>query len=187
MDILDAFQNLSPISRQSTEEIQKIVIAKRYSKGQQLLKLNEIDRYFHFIAKGSARVFYVWEGQDITDYFALDGQFIGGLESLFSEKHTHKGIELTEDSLVESFNYQEFERLCTQHHDIERLGRKLITSLFILAQEVVEDLRFLSAAERYEQLQKRHPGISNRIPLKHIASYLSISTVSLSRIRGGKQ
>jgi hypothetical protein len=32
-----------------------------------------------------------------------------------------------------------------------------------------------------------YPGIENRIALKHIATYLGITQVSLSRIRGGKQ
>lgn len=187
MDIIDAFQKLSPISPGSVRELQKIIVAKHYPKGQHLLQLWEVDHYFHFIAKGSARVYYLREGNDITDYFALDGQFIGGLESLYAGKPSPKAIELTEDALVQSFNYHQFEALCEQYHDIERLGRKIVTSLFIIAQEVVEDLRFLSAAERYEQVEKRHPGISNRIPLKHIASYLNISTVSLSRIRSGKQ
>ncbi len=187
MDIIDTCHELSPFSKKSSEELRKIIVQKEHPKGAHLLRLGEIDRYFHFIQEGSARVYYYRAGEDITDYFALDGQFIGGLESLFEQKRTHKAIELTEASQVQSFDYSKFEKLCERHHDIERLGRKLVTYLFIMAQEVVEDLRFLSAAERYEQVEKRHPGISNRVPLKHIASYLSISTVSLSRIRAGKQ
>jgi hypothetical protein len=45
----------------------------------------------------------------------------------------------------------------------------------------------MTASERYAELEKKYPGISNRIPLKHIASYLGTTPVSLSRIRSGNQ
>jgi hypothetical protein len=37
--------------------------------------------------------------------------------------------------------------------------------------------------ERYELFLKDYPGLANRIPLFHIANYLGISSVQLSRIR----
>lgn len=187
MTIFEAFQQFTAISPRPLQELQQLIVEEKYSKGEHLLRFGEYDKDFFFIVEGSARAYYLRDGTDITDYFALDGQFIGGLESLFQAEPALKAIELTEDSVVQSFNYIEFEKVCTKHHELERLGRKLVTHLFILAQQVVEDLRFLSAAQRYEQLQIRHPGISNRVPLKHIASYLNISIVSLSRIRSGKQ
>lgn len=187
MEIADALNEISPVSDTSIKKLQQIVVQKDYEKGDHLLDLWHVNHHFHFIMNGSARVYYLQEGRDISHYFALDGQFIGGLESLFTGEPSHKAIEITEDSTVQSFLYRDFENLCYQHHDIERLGRKLATFAFLDAQKLVEDIRFLSAAERYKELEERHPGISNRIPLKHLASYLNISPVSLSRIRSGKQ
>lgn len=178
---------ISPVSDPSKNTLQQFVTRNDYQRGDHLLDMGQINYHFHFIVEGSARVYYLREGRDISHYFALDGQFIGGLESLFTGEPSNKAIELTEDSVVHSFPYSDFEGLCDQHHDIERLGRKLATFAFLDAQKLVEDVRFLSAAERYQELKERHPGISNRIPLKHLASYLNISPVSLSRIRSGKQ
>lgn len=187
MEIIDALDEISPVSDTSREELQKITAQKAYLKGDHLLKLWHVSRHLHYIVSGSARIYYMREGRDISDYFAMDGQFIGGLESLFTGEPSHKAIELTEDSVVQSFLYSDFEDLCHKHHDVERLGRKLATFAFLDAQKLVESTRFLSAAERYEELKERHPGISNHIPLRHLASYLNISPVSLSRIRSGEQ
>lgn len=187
MEITDALDKISSISDISRKKLQKIAVQKSYAKGDRLPELWHIDRHLHYIVSGSARVYYLREGRDISDYFAMDGQFIGGLESLFTGEPSHKAIELTEDSVVQSLLYSDFEKLCDQHRDIERLGRKLAIFAFLDAQKLVESIRFLSAAERYEELKKRHPGISNRIPLRYLASYLNISPVSLSRIRSGKQ
>ncbi|MGE0589799.1 MAG: Crp/Fnr family transcriptional regulator [Cyclobacteriaceae bacterium] len=187
MDIFTAITHVSPLSATSMEEFKDIVQQKEYAKGHALLDLWQVDRHFHFIVKGSGRVYYLRNGNDVTDYIAMDGQFIGGLESLFTHQPSHKAIELMEDSVVQSFSFEKFEALCTKHHDIERLGRKLATFAFLEGQRRIEAIRFLSAAERYAELEKKYPGISNRIPLKHIASYLGTTQVSLSRIRGGVQ
>ncbi len=46
----------------------------------------------------------------------------------------------------------------------------------------LESIQFHTAEERYLQLLKT-PNMLKRVPLKHIASYLGITQVSLSRIR----
>jgi len=50
-----------------------------------------------------------------------------------------------------------------------------------------QSLLVKDASQRYNELIELHPEILQRIPLGHIASYLGISQVSLSRIRAGKQ
>ena len=92
-----------------------------------------------------------------------------------------------EDSDVEYFSYTTFDRLCEQHHDLERARRKLTIFGMIEGQKRIESIRFFSAREKYEELERLYPGITNRAPLKHIASYLGVTQVSISRIRAGKQ
>lgn len=187
MEIIESLCKICPISELSKQEFLSIIIENNYSKGHSLLNLWETDKYFHYIVKGSGRVYYLRNGLDITDYFAMDGQFLGGIESLFTRKPSHKAIELTEDSTVQSFLYSDFEELCNKYHDIEKLGRKMAIFAFLEGQKRIESIRFLSAAERYHELEKKYPGISNRIQLKHIASYLGTTQVSISRIRKGIQ
>lgn len=185
--MLEAFNAFGPLKADSKEALQNIISEKKYIKGQHLLEIGQIDRYLHFIVKGSGRVYYLKDGQDVTDYFALDGGFLGGLESTFTGQASHKAMELTEDAIVQSVVYAQFEKLCDQFHDIEKMGRKLAIFAFLGAQKQIESIRFLSASERYRQLEEEYPGISNRIPLKYIASYLGTTQVSLSRIRSGYQ
>ncbi|XOV92543.1 MAG: Crp/Fnr family transcriptional regulator [Bacteroidota bacterium] len=187
MDMFTAISQISPLSIESLDNLRAITLEKSYPKGHHLLDLWQVDRNFHFIVKGSGRVYYLRNGLDVTDYIAMDGQFLGGLESLFTKAPSHKAIELTEDSVIQSFSYEKFESLCYEYHDIERLGRKMAIFAFLECQRRIEAIRFLSAAERYIELEKKYPGISNRIPLKHIASYLGTTQVSLSRIRAGNQ
>ncbi|HRD39268.1 MAG TPA: Crp/Fnr family transcriptional regulator, partial [Bacteroidia bacterium] len=50
----------------------------------------------------------------------------------------------------------------------------------------IESIQFHTAEERYKALLKEAPDVIKRVPLKYIASYLGITPVSLSRIRGQK-
>jgi len=73
--------------------------------------------------------------------------------------------------------------LFDQYPDIERLFRKIIEQAYVHTVNRMEAIQFHSAEERYAQLLEEKPSLIQRISLKHIASYLGITQVSLSRIR----
>ena len=185
--IVERLHMVSPLSDLSRENLSAIVKRKDVKKGAHLVRIGKEVTDFFFIAYGLARVYYVRNGEDVTDYFACDGDFIGAVPALFTGGRSNKAVETLEDSEVYHFSYAEFERLCLENHDIERAGRRLAVLAFLDVQQRIEDMRFLSARERYELLETRHPGITNRLPLRHVASYLGTTNVSISRIRAGKQ
>lgn len=180
---LAAIHQVSALSTEAQEALLAHIQHRQLPRNHALLRIGQVSHHMHFIHRGLARVYYYFKELDVTTYFAMDNQFLGGIESLFTQQPSQKGIQLLEDADVYSINYAAFEMLCTQHHDIERAGRKMATYAFLIGQQRIESLRFHDARQRYEQLEKQYPGISNRAPLKYIASYLGITQVSLSRIR----
>jgi CRP-like cAMP-binding protein len=186
-EMIALLNEISPLGKAEQEALAKITSRKFYKKNTILLQLGEVSRKLYFIAKGLGRVYYIRDGNDITDYFAIDMNFMGGLPSYFTGEPSHKAMELLEDSeVIEIYNY-EFEKLCDQYHQIEKCGRKLAIIAFVECQSEIESIRFLSAKERYFEFERKYPGIINRAPLKHIASYLGTTQVSVSRIRAGIQ
>uniref|UniRef100_A0A7V2ZMH2 Crp/Fnr family transcriptional regulator n=1 Tax=Ignavibacterium album TaxID=591197 RepID=A0A7V2ZMH2_9BACT len=186
-EMIEVLNSISPLGKTEQEALAKICSRKSYKKNTVLLQLGEVSRKLYFIIKGLGRVYYIRDGNDVTDYFAMDMSFLGGLPSYFTGEPSHKAMELLEDSeVIEIYNY-EFEKLCDKYHQIEKCGRKLAIIAFVECQAEIESIRFLSAKERYFEFEKKYPGIINRAPLKHIASYLGTTQVSLSRIRAGIQ
>jgi len=180
---LAAIHRISPLSTEAQEALLPHIAYRQLPRQHELLRMGQVSHHIHYIDKGLARIYYYFNEIDVTTYFAMDQQFLGGIESLFTQQPSQKGIHLLEDSDVYSLPYAAFEKLCTQYHDLERAGRKMAIYAFLLGQQRIESLRFHDARQRYEQLEKQYPGISNRAPLKYIASYLGITQVSLSRIR----
>jgi CRP-like cAMP-binding protein len=185
--ILSIFNTINSLSDSTALALNELVKKKNFKKGDMLVRIGQVPLNFYFVEKGLARVFYVHKKIEVTDYFAIDNQFIGALPALFNGQPSHKAIEILEDSDVLYFSYAAFDKLCEQHHDLERAARKMTIFGMLEGQKRIESIRFLSAKERYEELERLYPGITNRAPLKHIASYLGTTQVSISRIRAGKQ
>jgi CRP-like cAMP-binding protein len=185
--VVELARHISPISTEAAETFDAIVRGRTVKKGTKLVRIGHRVPDFYFVVRGLARVYYQRNGDDVTDYFAFDGQFIGAIPALFNGMPSHKAVETLEETTIESFAYAAIEDLCARYHDLERFIRRLAVFAFLDVQERIEQMRFMSVRERYEDLERRHPGISNRVSLRHIASYVGTTNVSISRIRAGKQ
>ena len=181
--LLQMFQKISPLtesSRQAIEELASVVLIK---KNQNLQPIGVVCRTIYFVQKGLARIYYYKDGTDITEYFAFENEMIIRAESLFTEKPSKKGIQALEDTSFIGIASAALFELFDRHPDLERLFRKLIESAYVETVNRIENIQFHTAEERYAQLIHANPAMIRRIPLKHIASYLGITQVSLSRIR----
>lgn len=185
--IIQIFNAIGSLSEQAVADLSGIITFKKRPKGSHLLKIGHRADTMYFIERGLARAYYEHKGREVTDYFAIDGQFIGAVPSLFTGQPSKKGIQLIEDSDVYQFAASDFESLCARHHDLEHIARRMAQFGLIEEQERIESLRFNSMRERYELLERKYPGIMNRCPLRYIASYLGTTQVSISRIRSGIQ
>jgi CRP-like cAMP-binding protein len=134
-----------------------------------------------------ARIYYYKDGIDITESFAFENSLIARVESLFTGKPSKKGIQVLEDSDFIGINSPALFDLYDRFPEIERLFRKIFEAAYVDTVNRIESIQFHSAEERYRDLLKFSPDILQRVPLKHIASYLGITQVSLSRIRARGQ
>ena len=175
------------MSEETIRDFNSIISLDHFPKNTALLEIGKNATTMFFIRKGLARAFYFHDGRDVTDYFAIDGQFIGAVPSLINHQPSKKGIHLIENSEILYFYTSDFEKCCARHHDLERAGRKLTSFALLEEQERIESLRFYSVKEKYDLMEKKYPGIMNRSPLQYIASYIGTSQVSISRIRAGIQ
>lgn len=185
--IIAVLNHVSPLSAKAISDFESVIEYKTFHKGKELLAFNKLATHIYFIEHGLARVYYKREGKEVSDYFAIDGQFVGAVPSVFTKLPSKKAIHLLEDSSVYYFSIDDFERCCAKHHDLETAARKIAYYALVEEQERIESMRFNSVSQRYDELERKYPGITNRCPLKYIATYLGTSQVSISRIRGGNQ
>ncbi len=168
------------------DTISKVISFSRfkvYSKGEMITRTGDRADSAGFVISGVIRSYYVDnEGNDITQYFAAEGNWCvdSGMVG-FGEMQAN--WEAVEDSTVMLFDVKDMKELI--------YGDERLKSLWIEALEggmrykIYRENGFLveNATDRYIAFRKRYPMLAERVPLRHIATYLGITPESLSRIR----
>ena len=94
---------------------------------------------------------------------------------------------MVEDSDLLRIPARRLEELFEQSHDIAVWGLKLLDYYLREYENYFINDSWSDAREQYEALLRRNPELFQRVPLKHIASYLQITPQSLSRIRSSSK
>ncbi|MCH8516482.1 MAG: Crp/Fnr family transcriptional regulator [Cyclobacteriaceae bacterium] len=176
------FNQIYDISHAAKKALSAISSIKNYEKNELIQPIGSRCKTVYVIKKGAARIFYLKEGNDITEHFAFDNEVIVRAESLFTGNPTLKGIQAIEVTSLIAIDAPSLFTLYDEYHDIERLFRLIFEKEYVHTVKRIESLQFQSATERYADLLET-TNLVDKIPLKYIASYLGITQVSLSRIR----
>ena len=185
MQTLKYFSDKYPdISQKSLELLTKLATETSLKKNEPIVKLGDISKYFYLIKSGVVRSFYEDEkGKQYIRTIFTANKTTGCLSSLISEGNCKLTYECLTDCELYKFNFKEFKKLIKKNHEIAILYGKMLENVFLLLESKIYDLSVLDATERYLKLKNEIVNIEDLIPQYHIASYLNISPVQLSRIR----
>lgn len=160
-----------------------------FRKNETLKPAGATERYGYFILSGSCGVF-VWKA---NNYVCLDlmyeDAFFGDYMSLITAQPSPLETIALEDSTLLRISRQSIDQLKETPYGL-RLFLISAEATFVDKQKQQIDLLLKTAEARYLDLLEKQPNLILRTPQKHIASYLGITTQSLSRIRkriGGQQ
>lgn len=157
---------------------------KRFNRKDIIVDTGKICRNVYFINSGLIRVyFHDKEGNENTFHFSQEGSFVTDYESLMRKTPSNYTIQAMEDAELVVMSYDMLHDGFTSLRYGEKLGRVLIEHYFFLFSEKLRSMYTESPIERYQKMNQQFPGIFNRVPQHHIASYLNISSVHLSRLK----
>ena len=178
-----AMLSISPLQKETLEDIEQCLTAVHFPKNATIVEEGEISSKMYFIIKGAARAFYFHQEKEYTDWFMFENMFMCSLLSFFGGLPSAQTIEALEPSDMLVLTREQLNFLCDKHHDMQKLNSLILTYGLVSLQQNIIDQRFRTAQERYVVLLRNLPQIIQRVPLKHIASYLGVTQETLSRIR----
>lgn len=157
---------------------------KSLKKNDFIVKKGEKIEDFYLLTKGVVRSFVLdKDNKEHTRSLFRPGSTTGCLKGLISNKKAHLHYECLTDCEFYYGNFNEFKKLTEERIDFANQYSILLENIFFLLESKIHDLSVLNASERYLKMRKEYPNIENLINQYHIASYLNISPVQLSRIR----
>ena len=177
----------SPLSDLSPS-IQHAIFTHRQTftapKGHSLLDASEPWGHVYWLHSGVVRMYYLdTYGREHNKRFFLANDFFWPVTTGLRTQEAGFYIQALSDIHCDRWEYSAFRSAFAESKDwlvFSHLWLERLTDSK-LARE--RDWLHLSAAERYQKLCDEAPNLIEQVPAHHIASYLGITPVSLSRIK----
>ncbi|TXE13071.1 Crp/Fnr family transcriptional regulator [Seonamhaeicola algicola] len=153
-------------------------------KDETLLKINTTVKNQYYVYSGCLRTFYIDKtGKEHTLQFAIEDWWISDYTAFFSSGKAIMNIESIQNATLLKLSRTQMEHLLENIPALETFFRKKMERAFSSFQKRILSNLALSAQERYVAFVNTYPNIEQSVKNYHIASYLGITTESLSRIR----
>ena len=148
-----------------------------------LLEEGKVSKTMYFIEKGCLRTWVNHDGKEITTHFFFEGDSVSSMESFRTNRPSLYSNESIEPTFLQTLSQLDFQIILDNSPELKKdLEEHLFRRLFESQQMAFSYLKN-NPKKRYDELLERHPHIVQRVPQHYIASYLGITSVSLSRIR----
>jgi CRP-like cAMP-binding protein len=144
----------------------------------------KIFKKIFYIKKGLLRIFFVTEsGEEKTFFFRWEGQIAAIPECIFDNQPTRQTWQALEDCELMEIDFDIVEKLSENNISLIKIRLGFAEKMFLDALKRVESFVLDKPEERYQKLIIQKPEIVKRVADKHIASFIGVTPVSLSRIR----
>ena len=172
------------LSEKNITLLKNIFKPKLLRKDTFFLQEGEKSTEIGVVVKGVFRSYYIDKaGKDTTKYFYKEGGVLFSYVAHLSQKESMYYIQALEDSEIIVAQISDFEKIVEGNYELLLFYKKMIDSVLIMKEEHAISFKALDSTERYKQFLNAYPGLEKRIKQYHIASYLGMTPVSLSRLR----
>ena len=181
--LLNVIRSYVPVSDQDEEIIRRLFHRKTFKKGDHLLEAGNICRYITFIETGLVRYYINNDGEQQTNYFNKENEFVCNYMSFLPQVPSSVNIQALEDTTVYVSSFDDMQQFYATVEHGERFGRLGIEQVFVNVINQIASLYTDPPDVRYHKFISGFTDIGQRIPQYYIASYVGIKPQSLSRIR----
>ncbi len=182
--IREIIHSICPLSINSINEIEALFQEENIEKGETFIKLNTRDQKEYFLIDGVCRSYLLNpDGEEITISLFGPMSILSPHTTRTQEEKSVVNIEASTEVKIVSIDAKKFENLMIDNLEIRNFGNTVLRNELAVKVNKEIGLASLTAKERLIKFRKQFPLLENLIPHSHIASYLGITNISLSRLR----
>lgn len=186
-ELFELLNAIYPMSSELQNYIIKNLKHRTLKKRELLLKKNHINTIGSYLYSGLLHCYYFENGKKITSWFLQKGKLAISVNSYFPQKPSFECIEALEPCELFYLTYQEMQIALKTHLEFNYIIRELIQKYYMLKEEHTYQLqKGTTIKERFDWFTNRFPDLINRVPGRHIATFLNTTEETLSRIRNQK-
>lgn len=183
--IYAVLRQLSPIPLEEWNAFKALAAYRSIAKNAHFVREGGPTDSIAICVSGLFRLYYTTpDGSEYNKSFCGKNDFLASYSALLLNTPSFFSVQALMDSELVVIRFADFQALYARNVCWERLGRILIERLFVKKETRERELLMLSAEKRYLLFIEKYGHHAKNIPQYHIASYLGITPVALSRIRG---
>lgn len=172
-----------PISDADWEQVAAQLAVRTVAAGTLLVEAGRVCRHLYFLESGLMR-FFVWkDGRDVTKFFTEAPYAFTSQRSFAGQQPATENVEALEDSILWQLPAAAAFALLDVVPAWATFVRRLTQQVQHYTETILEELQTETAEARYRALLRDRAHLVQRVPVRHLASYLGIAPQSLSRIR----
>ncbi|WP_299441895.1 Crp/Fnr family transcriptional regulator [uncultured Aquimarina sp.] len=163
-----------------SSKLKKIMV----TKGETILHPNDTAYYQYYVVQGCLRSFFTDKtAKEHTIQFAITDWWISDYTAFFRKEKAILQIECIQDATLLRLSRDDMNEIFDKIPNIERYFRiKTESYIGSFQKRIIGDLS-KTAKEQYIDFVNTYPNIEQLVKNYHIASYLGITSESLSRVR----
>lgn len=157
---------------------------KSYTANEHIFQAGETVDHVYFILKGLARYYYLTpDGKEFNKSFSTTGQIMGSISSSANQVPCVYSTQCLQNIESLSLPYKTLKILSQSFPEWNQFHLYSLEQLAIKKEIREADFLLLTAKERYIKFLDDFAHIEKKLPNYHIASYIGVTEVALSRIR----
>lgn len=175
---------IAPLDPADLADVLAFSRPRELARGGYLLRGGERATHVGVVLHGLLREFFVMnDGTERTKAFIRESQITGSLADLLSNQPSRAFIRAEEPVRMLILDFEHVRRLSERSPAWARWNMRMLERLFMIKAEREYELLGMDAEERYHAFTTRFEGLEARVAARHIATYVGITPVHLSRLR----
>lgn len=157
---------------------------RSFDSDDHMVRCGEYSDTLYLLDSGLVRLYYVTpDGKERNKAFYRAGQITGAVSAAMTRTTAPFSIQCLEPVAAVCCSFSALSGATKHHPGLAGLNRELLSEAFIRNEQREAMLLTCNAEQRYQWLLNNEADLLQRVPQFHIASYLGIDAVSLSRLK----
>ncbi|WP_272620504.1 Crp/Fnr family transcriptional regulator [Allomuricauda sp. AC10] len=154
-----------------------------FGKNEIIANEGELCNRLYLIKRGMVRGYYKNESSEITTWIDSENEIFTSTTSFFRNQPSKEYIQSVEDTHCDYLEYDDYKYCLNNFAEMRHINRILLEEYYMLAEHRVYLARIPNAKKRLDFfVENRKPQEIQRMPKKHLASYLAMRPETLSRL-----
>lgn len=180
---ISALEKIFPLTKEAIRDLYPIMEVTHLNRNEYLVQAGSRVHFCFGLIEGVIRVFYDRDGNEYNKTFFVPGMFPTPLTALLTGEPCLLSFQALAPCKLVRFSYRHFRDLFALHRCLESLMLRIMEQVWIDKEKHDIEMVTNDATKNYLIFREEYPGLESLIPQYHIASYLGITPIQLSRIR----